>query len=171
MRTAGSARATIGYMRTADDVVYLNRMGDVLRLGGFLVAPREVEDLLITLPGIGEAQFVAAQGPRGLVPVAFVVLDPAAETTFDEDAVLADCSAVLATFKVPKKRVIPLDEFPTVRGANGDKIQRNRLREMAEDVLPRADPLSPLTSPYPHIRAHVSCTRLSPRTAPTQGYP
>ncbi|MGO1654829.1 MAG: AMP-binding protein [Brevibacterium yomogidense] len=125
----------LGYMRTADDVVYLNRMGDVLRLGGFLVAPREVEDLLITLPGIGEAQFVAAPGPRGLVPVAFVVLDPAAETTFDEDAVLADCSAVLATFKVPK-RVIPLDEFPTVRGANGDKIQRNRLREMAEDVLP-----------------------------------
>lgn len=124
----------LGYMRTDDDVVYLNRMGDVLRLGGFLVAPREVEDLLITLPGISEAQFVAAPGARGLVPVAFVILDPTAEGTFDEDSLLADCRAVLAAFKVPK-RVIPLDEFPTVRGANGDKIQRNRLREMADEAL------------------------------------
>lgn len=124
----------LGYMRTEDDVVYLNRMGDVLRLGGFLVAPREVEDFLITLPGISEAQFVAAPGARGLVPVAFVILDPGSGTTFDEGSVLADCRAVLATFKVPK-RVIPLAEFPTVRGANGDKIQRNRLREMAEEVL------------------------------------
>ncbi|SMY12307.1 AMP-binding protein [Brevibacterium jeotgali] len=124
----------LGYMRTEDDVVYLNRMGDVLRLGGFLVAPREVEDLLIDLPGISEAQFVAVPGPRGLVPVAFVILDPAAGAVFDEDAVLADCRAVLAGFKVPR-RVVPLQEFPTVRGANGDKIQRNRLREMAEDVL------------------------------------
>lgn len=124
----------LGYMRTENDVVYLNRMGDVLRLGGFLVAPREVEDLLITLRGISEAQFVAAPGARGLVPVAFVILDPTAEEPFDEDSLLTDCRAVLARFKVPK-RVIPLEEFPTVRGANGDKIQRNRLREIAEEVL------------------------------------
>ena len=124
----------LGYMRTEEDVVYLSRMGDVLRLGGFLVAPREVEDLLITLPGVSEAQFVAAHGDRGLVPIAFVVLDPTAEDAFDEEALLTECRAVLAGFKVPK-RVIPLDEFPTVRGANGDKIQRNRLREMAEEAL------------------------------------
>lgn len=124
----------LGYMRTDEDVVYLNRMGDVLRLGGFLVAPREVEDLLITLPGIKEAQFVAAQSERGLVPIAFVILDRSAKSAFDEDTLLASCRAVLATFKVPK-RIVPLAEFPTVRGANGDKIQRNRLREMAESVL------------------------------------
>lgn len=129
-------------MRTAEDVIYLSRMGDVLRLGGFLVAPREVEDFLIALPGIREAQFVAAQGPRGLVPVAFVILDDSAkddtaefnEAEFDEAQVVGECQTALAGFKVPK-RIIPLDTFPTVRGANGEKIQRTALREMAQEAL------------------------------------
>ena len=127
------ATGDLGYMDSPGDVVYLSRMGDVLRLGGFLVSPREVEEFLITLPGIAQAQFVAAQMDEGLVPVAFVVRS-ADSLTHDEDAVLTACRATLARFKVPR-RVIPLDEFPTVRGANGDKIQRNRLREMAEAAL------------------------------------
>src|SRR5699024_5536442 len=113
------ATGDLGYMASEDDVVYLNRMGDVLRLGGFLVAPREVEDLLIGFPGITEAQFVAAHTDRGLVPVAFAILDPEHADSFDESTVIADCAAVLARFKVPR-RVVPLHEFPTVRGANGD---------------------------------------------------
>ena len=36
----------------------------------------------------------------------------------------------MAKFKVPL-RVIPLDEFPTTKSANGTKIQRARLRDMA----------------------------------------
>lgn len=127
------ATGDLGYMDSADDVVYLSRMGDVLRLGGFLVSPREVEEFLITLPGIAQAQFVAAQMDEGLVPVAFVVRT-ADSPTHDEDAILTACRSTLARFKVPQ-RVIPLDEFPTIRGANGDKIQRNRLREMAEAAL------------------------------------
>lgn len=127
------ATGDLGYMDAPDDVVYLNRMGDVLRLGGFLVSPREVEEFLITLPGIAQAQFVAAQMDEGLVPVAFIVRS-ADSPAHDEDAILSACRSTLARFKVPR-RVIPLDAFPTVRGANGDKIQRNRLREMAEAAL------------------------------------
>lgn len=123
----------LGYMAADRDVVYLNRMGDVLRLGGFLVSPREVEDFLIELPGIREAQFVAVEGSeKGLRPVAFVIPEPGED--FDEAEVLAACKQELAGFKVPK-RIVALEEFPVIRGANGDKIQRSALRDAAAELL------------------------------------
>lgn len=122
----------LGYKLTSEDFVYLSRMGDALRLGGFLVSPREVEDFLITIPGIHEAQFVAVQGPSGLVPFAFITSRDPAE--FDETAAIAACRASLARFKVPT-RIVLLDSFPTVGGANGDKIQRGALRDTAREML------------------------------------
>ena len=40
----------------------------------------------------------------------------------------------LARFKVPA-RVIPVDAFPVTESANGIKIQRGKLRTMAEEIL------------------------------------
>lgn len=123
----------LGFMAADRDLVYLNRMGDVLRLGGFLVSPREVEDYLIMQPGVREAQYVAVDGSaKGLRPVAFVI--PADPEEFDESALLASCRRDLAGFKVPR-RILAIDEFPVVRGANGDKIQRSVLRERAAEVI------------------------------------
>lgn len=51
---------------------FLTRMGDVLRLGGFLVSPAEIEDVLIELDQIIEAQVVSVARPGGVRPVAIV---------------------------------------------------------------------------------------------------
>ena len=64
--------------------------------------------------------------------VATVVLAPGAAAT--EAELRAHVRARLAGFKVPK-RVVALEEFPVIRGANGDKIQRSALRDAAAELL------------------------------------
>jgi fatty-acyl-CoA synthase len=72
--------------------------------------------------------------------VAFVLAEPGAvpqgeaDTQARADAIMAAVKHELAAFKVPA-RVWWLDAFPTVAAANGTKIQRNRLREMAQQRL------------------------------------
>jgi fatty-acyl-CoA synthase len=64
--------------------------------------------------------------------VAFVV--PAAAASPRETDVVAAAAAQMAGFKVPA-RVWFVDEFPTTESANGVKIQRTRLRDMALERL------------------------------------
>jgi fatty-acyl-CoA synthase len=52
----------------------------------------------------------------------------------DEAAILAACRENLARYKVPA-RLVTLDAFPTTESPNGIKIQRAKLREMAERIL------------------------------------
>jgi len=130
----------LGYLHSKNDVVYLARLGDALRLGGFLVSPREVEAFLGEIPGVHEAQYVAVNSPKGLVPVAFIIPDgnePGRMIT--ERGVISDCKGRLAEFKIPK-RVLIVDSFPMVLGANGDKVQRNKLREIAHAEMYRIEP-------------------------------
>lgn len=129
-----------GYYRSGDlgmtladgRFVFLARMGDALRLGGFLVSPAEIEAVVQEVPGIGACQVVGVAGPEGLVPVAFVVLQHGA--AFSESAVVSHVAASLARYKVPR-RVVPLDAFPVTPGANATKIQKGRLREMAKALI------------------------------------
>ncbi len=127
--------------RTHDDgtFTFVTRMGDVLRLGGFLVAPAEIEEVLVSLPGIADAQVVAASTTAGMRPVAFVIADssrPARSSSVDEAAVIAACAQRLARYKCPV-RVVTVDQFPTTDGPNGVKIQRAKLREKAKGVVSR----------------------------------
>jgi fatty-acyl-CoA synthase len=101
---------------------FATRAGDALRLGGFLVAPEEIEAFLVTQPGIRAAQVVAHEGRA----VAFVI----AGDGFEEAATLAACAQGLARFKLPA-RIVALEAFPTTDGPNGRKVQRAKLREMA----------------------------------------
>jgi fatty-acyl-CoA synthase len=55
----------------------------------------------------------------------------AAGATVDEPAVIAHCRGRLAIYKCPV-RVVVLDEFPTTPSANGTKIQKVKLRQLAE---------------------------------------
>jgi fatty-acyl-CoA synthase len=68
----------------------------------------------------------------GVRPVAFVILKAGAD--FDEPALIAHCSERIAKFKVPL-RVVALDAFPATPGANATKIQKGKLREMAQSLL------------------------------------
>jgi len=138
---AATARAfdADGAFRTGDlgrltegGFVYEARMGDAMRLGGFLVAPEEIEAVIQALPGVAGVQVVAATGGGDPVPVAFV--QPAAGMNIDAAAVRAHCLEQLARFKVPE-RIVLVDAFPVVDSPNGPKVQKVRLREMAQALL------------------------------------
>ena len=122
----------LGYTLEDGRFVYLARLGDALRLGGFLVSPAEIEAVVQEVPGIAACQVVGARSGAGLVPVAFVVLREG--MALDERAVLAHVAGKLARFKIPQ-RVFALDAFPVTPGANATKIQKGKLREMAEALL------------------------------------
>lgn len=122
----------LGYSCANGSFVYLSRAGDVLRLGGFLVNPAEIEAHLLTHAAVGGCQVVGAETGRGTAAVAFVTLNPGAEA--DEAGLRAHCKGALAAFKVPA-RVIVIDAFPTTESANGTKIQRGKLREWAQRRL------------------------------------
>ena len=122
----------LGYTLADGRFVYLTRMGDSLRLGGFLVSPAEIEGVVQEVAGISACQVVAVPRAGRLVPVAFVLVQQGA--ALDEAAVLAHAGAKLARYKVPA-RVFPIDAFPVTPGANATKIQKGKLREMAEALL------------------------------------
>jgi fatty-acyl-CoA synthase len=122
----------LGYTLEDGRFIYLARLGDALRLGGFLVSPAEIEAVVQEVAGIAACQVVGARAAAGLVPIAFVVLQEGA--ALDERAVLAHVAGKLARFKVPQ-RVFPIDAFPVTPGANATKIQKGKLREMAEALL------------------------------------
>lgn len=119
-------------MRGDGTFVYLARSGDAIRLSGFLVDPLEIEDVLKDIEGVRDAQVVGVETTGKTVPVAFVIADGSVE--FDEARIVEAAKAMLAAFKVPA-RVLPVDAFPTTESANGQKIQKAKLRAMAADFL------------------------------------
>ena len=127
----------LGHLTDDGGFVYLARMGDAMRLGGFLVSPAEVEGQLNEHPAVRGAQVVEVDTERGPRPVAFVVPDPGGG--FDEEALREHCGRSLARFKVPA-RIFAVDEFPTTMSANGTKIRRAELRRMAEARLASGAP-------------------------------
>lgn len=126
----------LGYTRDDGSFVFLSRLGDALRLGGFLVSPAEIEAYVQGHAAVDGCQVVAVTAADGPTAVAFVTLQP--EAAFEEDRLRAWCLQGMAKYKVPA-RFIALEEFPVTISANGIKIQRARLREMAAAEM--AEPL------------------------------
>jgi fatty-acyl-CoA synthase len=129
----------LGYVRADGSFVYQSRMGDTMRLGGFLVDPTEIEQLLAEQPEIKSAQVVGIEIRGQLKPVAFVIAsDPHSghtnNATSDPNVILNRLSKQLAAFKVPTHLWF-IDAFPATASANGDKFQRVKLREMAQKKL------------------------------------
>lgn len=122
----------LGHTTTDRSFVFFTRVGDAIRLSGFMVSPAEIEEVLQQHPDVQAAQVVGAATPKGIKAVAFVI--PRAEATFDEDALVAHCATRIARYKVPS-RIAPLAEFPTTPGANATKIQKSKLRELAQELL------------------------------------
>lgn len=132
-----------GWFRTGDlarltpdgGFEFLARLGDSLRLRGFLVDPAEIEQRLERHPAVELAQVVGADDPRpgrGQVAVAFVRLVAGADV--DEDELREHCAAGIADLKVPA-RIVVVDEFPAVDGPNGRKIRKTELRDRAAGLV------------------------------------
>ena len=129
----------LGYVRPDGSFVYQSRMGDTMRLGGFLVDPTEIEQVLAEQPEIKSAQVVGIEIKGQLRPVAFVIAsdsfsDQKQSKPIDTNVILDRLSNQLAAFKVPTHLWF-IDAFPATASANGDKFQRVKLRELAQQKL------------------------------------
>ena len=122
----------LGYLTEDGGFVFETRMGDGIRLGGFLVNPAEIDAWIERHDKVAACQTVGIDVSGRTQPVSFVV--PAGTDGVDETAVLDHCRQGLAGYKVPV-RVLALDRFPTTEGPNGEKIQRGALRAMAEERI------------------------------------
>ena len=118
----------MGYVREDGSFVYQSRMGDTMRIGGFLVDPSEIEHVLAEQPEIKSAQVVGIEIEGKLRPVAFAI--KATKETPSIEHILQNVGHQLAKFKIPA-RLWFVDEFPATASANGLKFQRVKLRELA----------------------------------------
>jgi fatty-acyl-CoA synthase len=123
----------LGYLRSDGSFVYQSRMGDTMRLGGFLVDPTEIEDVLAAQPNIESAQVVGVEINGQPRAVAFAIAKNK-QCPPDASATLKGVAKTLAAFKIPAHLWF-VDEFPTTASANGQKFQRVKLREMALEKL------------------------------------
>jgi fatty-acyl-CoA synthase len=117
-------------VRTEDGFVfYAGRLKDMLKVGGFNVAPQEVEEYLRTHAAVEDVAVTGAPDARlGEVVVAFVRKRQGSDV--DEAALRGYCAGHLANFKTPA-RVYLVDTLPYHTAANGSKLQRHVLREWA----------------------------------------
>lgn len=122
----------LGYTTADGRFVFLTRINDSLRLGGFLVSPLEIEAVVQEHASVSACQVVGVPRADGLKPVAFVILKPGA--ALDEPAIIAHVAGRLAKYKSPA-RVFPIDAFPVTPGANATKIQKHRLRDVAQRLM------------------------------------
>ena len=100
-----------------------DRSKDLIISGGSNIYPREVEEVLLTAPGVAEVAVVGAPDPEwGESVVAFVVTRGGAEVA--PEALDAHCLARMARFKRPKRYVL-VDELPK---NNYGKVLKTALR-------------------------------------------
>jgi long-chain acyl-CoA synthetase len=101
-----------------------DRSKDLIISGGSNIYPREVEELLLTAPGVAEVAVVGAPDAEwGEVVVAFVVVQPGAAPT--PESLDAHCLAQMARFKRPKRYLI-VDALPK---NHYGKVLKTALRE------------------------------------------
>lgn len=122
----------LGFLDTAGAFTFESRMGDALRLGGFLVNPDEISGFIEAIDGIQACVVVGVMTEGRLRAAGFVKIRQ--KTTVDLDFVQRRCREGLAPFKVPAILHV-LDEFPVADGPNGVKIQRGVLRRIASELL------------------------------------
>ena len=101
-----------------------DRSKDLLISGGSNIYPREVEEVLLTAPGVAEVAVVGAPDPEwGEIVVAFVVAQPG--QGLDEATLDAYCLERIARFKRPK-RYLFVEVLPK---NNYGKVLKTELRE------------------------------------------
>ena len=113
----------IGYVDEDGFVYILNRRKDLIISGGENIYPKELEDLVYTLPSVKECAVVPVPDPKwGQVPALFVAFHDGESMTADE--IVSFMMKSLAKYKVPKYVKI----LPALPRNGTGKIVRNELR-------------------------------------------
>lgn len=115
-----------GDLGTVDSQGYLRLTGrsrDLYKCGGELVAPKEVEDLIKSLPGVEQAYVAGVPDElMGQVGAAWVV--PDGDAAVEPDEVRTHCRKRFAAFKVPRfVTVVSAEELPMTTTGKVQKFQ------------------------------------------------
>jgi long-chain acyl-CoA synthetase len=113
----------IGIMQPDGQVTIVDRIKDMILVSGFNVYPNEVEDILVTHPGVLEAAVVGLPDEQsGELVAAYVVRkDPA--LTVEE--LRGFCRERLTPYKIPRR----IEFRDSVPKTNVGKVLRRALRE------------------------------------------
>jgi long-chain acyl-CoA synthetase len=117
-----------GWFRTGDlgtkdadgYLTIVDRKKDMVLRGGYNVYPREVEEVLLRNPAIGQVAVIGVPDDRLGEEVCAVVI-PAEGAESDADAIVAWSREALAAYKYPR-RIEFVDEFPL--GPSGKVLKR-----------------------------------------------
>jgi long-chain acyl-CoA synthetase len=105
----------------------LERKKDMILVSGFNVYPNEIEDVLVSMPGIREAAVIAVPDENsGEVPKAFIVKENQDITVED---IVKFCRTKLTGYKIPK-HIKFCEELPKT---NVGKVMRRALRQQETD--------------------------------------
>jgi fatty-acyl-CoA synthase len=105
-------------------ITIVDRLKDVIKTGGSMVASREVEEALFTHPAVSEVAVVGLPDPRWIEAVTAVVVLRAGASA-DEEALIAHARESLAPFKLPKKVIFRADLPRNTAG----KLLKRELRD------------------------------------------
>jgi long-chain acyl-CoA synthetase len=113
----------------ADGYFYIvDRKKELIKVSGFQVWPREIEEVIAAHPAVQEVAAAGIPDPiRGEAPKAWVVLRPG--QSLSAEAVIAHCEEALVYYKVPVQ-VEFRDSLP--RTAVGKLLRRELVREHLE---------------------------------------
>ncbi len=118
----------VGYFDEEGYLYVVDRVKDIIKSGGVVVAGREVEEALFKHPSVSEVAVVGLPDPKWIEAVtAMVVLKPGHQP--DEAGLIAHAREILAPFKVPKK-VIYVQNLP--RNTAGKLLKRQLRTEYAD---------------------------------------
>lgn len=136
-RTAEALDAE-GWMHTGDLAAIdedgycqiVGRIKDMVIRGGENIYPREIEEYLMTHPGIADVQGVGIPDAKYGEELCVWII-PRAGVTLSEDEVRAHCRGRIAHYKIPR-HILFVDAFPmTVTG----KVQKFAMRERTLELL------------------------------------
>ena len=116
----------IGFMDGDGYVTIVDRIKDMIVVGGFKVFPNEVEEVLASMPGINECAVVGVEHRKlGEIVKAYIVKDKHDLTNAD---VLQFCKEQLTSYKRPRK-IVFVSELPK---SNVGKILRREVRKLED---------------------------------------
>ena len=133
----------VGFMDPEGYLHLTDRKKELIKVSGFQVWPREIEEVLVTHPAVLEVGVAGIRDPqRGETPKAWVVRRPGTVITAEE--LRAFCEKHLAPYKVPSAVAFVAELPKTAIG----KVLRRKLRELdqpAAGAPPQTLPSAPTT--------------------------
>jgi long-chain acyl-CoA synthetase len=124
----------LGKMDDDGQLIFLDRLKDMVKSGGENVPSIKVEEVLLRHPGVMNAAVVGLPHAHwGEAITAFVTRRPDAPADFTEAALTAHCKEHLGGFEVPKEIVF----LPALPMTSTGKIQKFELRKAHQDLYQR----------------------------------